>query len=60
MELWCRAGQCGMEAESRGHGWSEVTALGSAAGRLSLACSLLEEKAKLTGVFQAGSQPAII
>lgn len=47
-------------AESQGHGWSEVTSLGSAARRLSLACCLLEEEVKLTRVFQAGSQTAII
>lgn len=47
-------------AESQGHGWSEVTSLGSAARRLPLVSVLLEEEVELTSVFQAGSQTGII
>lgn len=50
----------GRAAESQGHGWSEVTSLGSAARRLPLVCFLLEEEVELTSVFQAGSQTGII
>lgn len=50
----------GRAAESQGQGWSEVTSLGSTAGRLPLVCFLLEEEVELTSVFQAGSQTGII
>lgn len=50
----------GRVAESQGHGWSEVTSLGSTARRHPLVCFLLEEEAELTSVFQAGSQIGII
>lgn len=47
-------------AESQGHGWSEVTFLGSSARRHPLVCFLLEKEMELTSVFQAGSQTGII
>lgn len=50
----------GRVAASQGHGWTEVTSLGSTARRHPLVCFLLEEEAELTSLFQAGSQLGII
>lgn len=61
LSIWVLGkGVQGRAAESQVHRWSEVTSLGSAARRLPLVCFLLDREAKLTSIFQAGSQTGII